>query len=394
MSMISRCPRCAELVSIPEGLVAEAGVRCPLCAAEYSLADALAALPPELVAIEPIDVTAIQSEPAEADMTQPTSAEAGIIDPESLDAVAPPPEPVSPAVVHLTPREARSTGPESIELADVQVEPIAAAPPDEPQGTPAIVVVEPPADFDFLDDDSQDEIALAQGPSDDAASSDSNMSLDLGDLQGGQEAAKGFAETIEALPSLPFAEDETGLASDFAMHDDPEADSELEFDLQPEPQPPAPARLAKASGPPPLPTLPPPVPLGEDNEVVAPPLPKPGKPRPTYDADAISAALFRHQRRNRNPIAFVLGLVLFGFLGIAVAYYGLNYFGGEQFDLLSVYLPGCPHTYDHWPVGDSKPKQTTPRTESAGRSNSPATDKTKKSNDSTSNPGTPNSSRR
>ena len=36
-------------------------------------------------------------------------------------------------------------------------------------------------------------------------------------------------------------------------------------------------------------------------------------------------------------------------MGLAIAYYAMNFFWGPRFDMLSVYLPGCPHTYRHWP---------------------------------------------
>jgi hypothetical protein len=51
MLMISTCPRCQEPVSIPTGVEVSALVRCPLCAEEYALSEALAAAPPELVPV-------------------------------------------------------------------------------------------------------------------------------------------------------------------------------------------------------------------------------------------------------------------------------------------------------------------------------------------------------
>jgi uncharacterized Zn finger protein (UPF0148 family) len=38
-----------------------------------------------------------------------------------------------------------------------------------------------------------------------------------------------------------------------------------------------------------------------------------------------------------------------GIAGLAITYYALNFFGGSRFDFLSVYLPGCAHTYQYWP---------------------------------------------
>jgi|GEM_PF-2347200 len=51
MPSISRCPQCEQQVSIPPGVPGEITVRCPLCNAEYPLADALATLPPMLVPV-------------------------------------------------------------------------------------------------------------------------------------------------------------------------------------------------------------------------------------------------------------------------------------------------------------------------------------------------------
>jgi hypothetical protein len=59
MLTISSCPRCQKPVSIPAGVDTAALVRCPLCAAEYPLGEAL---PPELI---PVLVAADQAAAAE-----------------------------------------------------------------------------------------------------------------------------------------------------------------------------------------------------------------------------------------------------------------------------------------------------------------------------------------
>ena len=51
MSSLSKCPRCRQQVTIPEGVAAAMQVRCPLCSAEYPLSDALAAVPPALIPV-------------------------------------------------------------------------------------------------------------------------------------------------------------------------------------------------------------------------------------------------------------------------------------------------------------------------------------------------------
>ncbi len=65
---ISSCPKCDEPVTIPGGADSSARVRCPLCAEEYTLADALQKLPPALVLL---DAPAPSDELAEADAWPP-----------------------------------------------------------------------------------------------------------------------------------------------------------------------------------------------------------------------------------------------------------------------------------------------------------------------------------
>jgi hypothetical protein len=40
----------------------------------------------------------------------------------------------------------------------------------------------------------------------------------------------------------------------------------------------------------------------------------------------------------------LIGIVVFGFLGLAVGYWLLNYFGGARFNFLDIPLPFVPHT--------------------------------------------------
>ena len=77
MPSISTCPKCKAQVSIPVGVDAAALVRCPLCAAEFALSEALALAPPELIPVvvpeahceEPSD--GLELELAEADNEYP-----------------------------------------------------------------------------------------------------------------------------------------------------------------------------------------------------------------------------------------------------------------------------------------------------------------------------------
>ncbi len=62
MPAISKCPRCLQLVTLPEGVESNAKMRCPLCSETYPLSEALAAVPPTLI---PVDKP--PSEPSESE---------------------------------------------------------------------------------------------------------------------------------------------------------------------------------------------------------------------------------------------------------------------------------------------------------------------------------------
>ena len=53
--MIASCPRCEGSVRVPHDVSPEAPVRCPLCGAEYALAEVLASLPPVLEVVETVE---------------------------------------------------------------------------------------------------------------------------------------------------------------------------------------------------------------------------------------------------------------------------------------------------------------------------------------------------
>ena len=59
MPSISKCPRCAQSVTVPDGVAAEARVRCPLCVAEYALSEALAGMPPTLIVVDAAAVAVV-----------------------------------------------------------------------------------------------------------------------------------------------------------------------------------------------------------------------------------------------------------------------------------------------------------------------------------------------
>jgi hypothetical protein len=57
----------------------------------------------------------------------------------------------------------------------------------------------------------------------------------------------------------------------------------------------------------------------------------------------------RKRKRNRGLLGELVQIVLGGILGLSLTYYGLNYFGGPQFDYFKIFLPGVAHTYAHRP---------------------------------------------
>jgi hypothetical protein len=62
----------------------------------------------------------------------------------------------------------------------------------------------------------------------------------------------------------------------------------------------------------------------------------------------------RRPRKPKHPVRLMVETVLGGVLGLAIAYYGLNLFGGSEYDFLKVWLPFCKHTQSNWPFAGQK----------------------------------------
>ncbi|MBP88953.1 MAG: hypothetical protein CMJ64_19935 [Planctomycetaceae bacterium] len=71
---IANCPRCEEQVRVPAGVSADATVQCPLCREEYSLAEPLRKLPPELLVVD--DMSASPVDDADIEGSWDTAEEA------------------------------------------------------------------------------------------------------------------------------------------------------------------------------------------------------------------------------------------------------------------------------------------------------------------------------
>lgn len=92
---------------------------------------------------------------------------------------------------------------------------------------------------------------------------------------------------------------------------------------------------------------------------------------PAEDQSAVDRLLSARRppgkRREKSLARELLGAVIGGFLGLALGYYVLNFFGGERFDKLPIPLPGVPHTYEHWPFGHAAPGSPQEQTSPSGR---------------------------
>ena len=68
-------------------------------------------------------------------------------------------------------------------------------------------------------------------------------------------------------------------------------------------------------------------------------------------ANAVAAAGARRRRDGeKHPLRLIVEIVLGGVAGLAITYYGLNFFGGPRFGWFEVYLPGVAHTVEHRPA--------------------------------------------
>ncbi|MBN1911653.1 MAG: hypothetical protein JW818_18065 [Pirellulales bacterium] len=77
------------------------------------------------------------------------------------------------------------------------------------------------------------------------------------------------------------------------------------------------------------------------------------------DSAAAVAARLRKGGKRGSVLREIVKIVLGGVAGLAIGYYGLNYYQGAQCDWLGIYLPGCPHTYHHWPGPNSADPDST-----------------------------------
>ncbi|MDZ7617210.1 MAG: hypothetical protein U1E05_09410, partial [Patescibacteria group bacterium] len=279
MVSISKCPRCHQFVSLPEGVGLEAIVRCPFCDAEYALS---ASLPPALILVEGVAAPAPEAPGPEAASAETVAAVAPVQEELALQSPALPGFSVA--------SEAGAT--------------------DAPNVTHVPDVTDV-GDFE-----------LATSPADEASA---------------ESAFPGFNLSGEAsAESMALPEEQTAAASEEAAPEQPSdpAGGGGMFDFL-NGGGPSPAATAAAA-----------------NEATSPSAT--GTDAPFWDASdtagapseapkSLSASRPR-RRKEKSVVKEMVGAIVGGFVGLSLGYYGLNYFGGDRFDFLNVWLPGVQHT--------------------------------------------------
>ncbi len=264
MPHVSNCPECGRPVTIPDGLGADARVRCPLCEAEYTPGDT----PPEVVVLDPGSAPSAPADEAES------SFAAGLM-----------------PFADETPADTATAEEVSVEEESS----------DEDYGVAGEGGAEP-----------GEEVGVA------AAESEGEEG---GEEEGGEGEHEGgpvldIWQKEHAVPSIDF-----GQGTDTVQHEGVDASAFAGFAAD-----------------------------EEEADID-------GKPR------SVAARPGRRGRKQKNVFKEMVGAILGGFAGLVIGYYLLNYFGGERFDFMNVWLPLVPHTQKYW-EGDSTEASTDSASES------------------------------
>jgi len=242
MPSISKCPRCHQEVTIPDGVDQQASVRCPLCEATYTIGDAMAGAPPALI---PVETPPEQGLKFDSDsLLKSNLVGAPFYAPDDSDSMDESPETASTAGTFGKPESQTDTHSGGLR---------------EPAGIDA---------WEKVDETPQIDSGIG---------ADSSGDVDTA-------AFAGFAEEDSDAPGRPG--------------------------------------VSRATKP-------------------------------------------RRKKKEKSMAKEMAGAIIGGFVGLAVGYYGLNYFGGDRFDFLPIYLPGIPHTYHHMPSPDPDEPQDTKEQSSA-----------------------------
>jgi hypothetical protein len=129
MSLTSNCPKCEKQVIVPDGVAADAVVRCPLCLAEYVVHEALANLPPMLIVVSPAAATGAEGSGSPEPAENPTAGqpfafgEAAAGEAAGSEAVAPEAAAGEAAVLETAVSEAAGAADEAAWLSAIGEEP-------------------------------------------------------------------------------------------------------------------------------------------------------------------------------------------------------------------------------------------------------------------------------
>ncbi len=297
MPSISKCPQCEQSVSIPPGVPGEITVRCPLCNAEYPLADALALLPPMLVplGLQVLGLTADGSaglrEAGVGAVVEPDSQTA-----QEVAGVSALTDFALATGQHQATGQPQAMGEQQVWgnlLADaVETEVVAIDPIVLDQQ--AVAVGQPSTEAETAAAAGIDGSALAMAPTTLAASESS------------EQAAAELGQT-EGQPT-----EQLGQATAESQSDQPAKSAEEAFAL---------------------------IDTGGTGEAA---LPFAIKARPS-------------RSREVNPLVHIGGMIVFGVVGLGLGYYFSNLLFGPRMDFLRIPLPFVRHTYKHWGGGHGEP---------------------------------------
>jgi hypothetical protein len=249
---ITSCPRCAGQVTLPVGASNRAKVRCPLCHAQYTLADALVNMPPLLEVVDDPSqaATAEWRDTPPAALEEPPSVESSLVDELDLDET-PTASTVSGADLtavgqseELSFEAAEADEELSAQDEDTEIEDLSFS-TFESADAPGTAETAPAAQAD--DDNVLDfgEPLPAEARGDAESSGDEEMTLDFGAEELSEESAE--AETLQFGAPLAGAAADDEVAFDLdqpetvgdtdatiAFSDAPSirADDDVEFDLE------------------------------------------------------------------------------------------------------------------------------------------------------------------
>lgn len=360
MVRVATCPACMQPVTVPTGLESECRVRCPICEAEYPLADLpleteeadseemsggleipsgeaegdQTVLPPELIPVADFSEQSEQASPLSSEEEEAFLAEAALQEEEPLLAEQPLEEPQE---VEGEPEEVSASivfeGSEEV-TAEIVTEEVSA---EEVLG--AMEGVERA--------ESLEEVSEAEVSETEPAAAELAAESPLGEEESPAEAEP--AEAVEEAPPLdldPMVRGPFG-AEAFPL-------SQLIVEATGEPIGPAAAALIVRQG------LLRPISEEEAAEMASAEAPATEEASEGFDFGGFASAAegaapgppiaARPRRRSEvNPLKEMIGIVVGGAMGLLIGYYLLNVFGGARFNFLEIYLPGVKHTYKHAP---------------------------------------------